>query len=405
MTTFKYRARTAEGTPVSGVVDAYDEYEAVDIIKRSCPIVEQLTPVKGKRKINISLNEPLWVEDKTLSLTASQFAIMLRAGIPMSRTVELIAGQTSDRLMKRILTACAADVAAGYTLSRSLEKNGKKIPAVFIESVRAGEQAGTLEDSFESLKSYYDRAHKVKAKVRSAMTYPIVLLVIAAVVIAIVMAFLVPRMISILNGIGELPLPTRILMAMSTFFANSWPILLMLAAAIGIFLFTYRRTDKGSVALSNFRMKLPVLGKIAQMNTAAQISNTMTTLLGAGLPVNHAIEIVSRVLDMRCVGVELARRVNRLEMGQTLASVLADIKYLPAMLVEMTRIGEDSGSLENTLRTVGEFYSSEAERESDRALSLLEPIITVIMGLVVGFIVVAIYVPVFSMTTNVAGAF
>ncbi len=405
MTTYKYRARTADGTPVSGIIEAYDEYEAVDQIKQRCPIVEQLTPVKGKRKINIDINEPLWVEDKTLALTASQFAIMLRAGIPMSRTVELIAGQTSDRLMKRILTSCAADVAAGYTLSRSLEKNGKKIPAVFIESVRAGEQSGTLEDSFESLKTYYDRAHKVKSKVRSAMTYPIMLLVIAAVVIAIVMAFLVPRMVSMLSGLGELPLPTRILMAMSNFFASSWPILLMLAAAIGIFIFTYRRTDKGSIVLSNVRMKTPILGKIAKMNTAAQIANTMSTLLGAGLPVNNAVEIVARVLDMRCVGAELARRVNRLEMGQTLASVLADVKYLPAMLVEMTRIGEDSGSLEGTLRTIGEFYSSEAERESDRALSLLEPTITIIMGLVVGFIVVAIYIPVFSMTTNVAGAF
>ena len=405
MTTFKYRAQAADGSTVTGVVEAYDEYEAVDQLRGTYPIVEAITEIKGKRKINIDLNEPLWVEDKSLSLVASQFAIMLKAGLPMNRVVELIAGQTTDKLLKRILTACAADVSAGYSLARSLEKNGKKIPAVFIESVRAGEESGTVEASFESLKIYYEKAHKLKSKVKGALTYPVILLILAAVVIAIVMVVLVPRMTSMLTGMGtDLPLPTRMLMAISGFFQRGWPFMLAGLAALVFGFIAYNRTESGKIRLSDLRMKLPVLGRIARMNTAAQFANTTATLLGAGLPVNRVMTILSRVLDMRCVGVELARRVTLLESGRNLADVLSEIKYLPSMLVEMARVGENSGSLESTLRTIGEFYDSEAERASDKALSLMEPTITIIMGVVIGFIVIAIYMPIFSMSAS-TGAF
>lgn len=398
MQTFKYRAQSSDGASVSGVIEAYDEFAAVEELRREYPIVEDLQPVKRRRKFNIDLNEPLWVEDKSLSLVAGQFSIMLRAGLPMSRIVELIANQTSDKLMRRILTACAADVAAGYSLARSLEKNGRKIPAVFIESVRAGEESGTLEDSFDTLKTYYDHAHKVKQKVKSAMTYPIIVIILAFAVVGIVMVVLVPRMIQIFENMGsELPLATRILMAASHFFSGYWPLLLVGIAVVGIAAFAYGRTDNGKINYSRLRFKLPVFGRIALMNTAAQIANTVSTLLGAGLPIPKVVDILSRVVDQRSVGVDLAKCVGKLETGRPLGDVLGDVRNIPDMLVEMARVGEESGSLENTLRTVGDFYTEEAERASERALAMIEPMITIILGVFVGFIVIAIYFPMFSM--------
>ncbi len=402
MQTFKYRALSADGASVTGVVEAYDEFAAVEELRRQFAIVEDLQPVKKKKKFNIDLGEPLWVEDKSLALVASQFSIMLRAGLPMSRVVELIAGQTSDKLMRRILTACAADVAAGYSLSRSLEKNGKKIPAVFIESVRAGEESGTLEDSFDTLKTYYDHAHKVKQKVRSAMTYPIIVIILAFIVVGIVMVVLVPTMTQMFENMGsELPLPTRILIAVSHFFSNYWPLLLALIAAVAIAFFVYRKTENGKINLSRLRFKIPVIGRIATMNTAAQVANTVATLIAAGLPIPKVADIVSRVLDARSVGVDMGKCVGKLETGQNLGEVLRDVKNLPDMLVEMAKVGEESGSLETTLRTVGDFYTQEAERASDRALAMIEPMITVILGVFVAFIVIAIYVPMFSMYQGV----
>ncbi len=402
MQTFKYRALSADGASVSGVVEAYDEFAAVEDLRRQFAIVEDLQPVKKKKKFNIDINEPLWVEDKSLALVASQFSIMLRAGLPMSRVVELIAGQTSDKLMRRILTACAADVAAGYSLSRSLEKNGKKIPAVFIESVRAGEESGTLEDSFDTLKTYYDHAHKVKQKVKSAMTYPIIVIILAFIVVGIVMVVLVPTMTQMFENMGsELPLPTRVLIAISHFFSNYWPLLLALIAALAIAFFVYRKTENGKINLSRLRFKIPIIGRIATMNTAAQVANTVSTLIAAGLPIPKVADIVSRVLDARSVGVDMGKCVGKLETGQNLGEVLQDVDNLPDMLVEMAKVGEESGSLENTLRTVGDFYTQEAERASDRALAMIEPMITVILGVFVAFIVIAIYVPMFSMYQGV----
>lgn len=401
MTTYKYKARNAGGAPVSGVVEAYDEYEAMELVRRSCPIVEDLTPVKQKRRINMDLNEPLWVEDKSLALVAGQFSILLRAGLPMSRVVELIADQTTDKLMKKILTACAADVASGHFLSRSLEKNGRKIPTVFIESVRSGEESGTLEESFDSLKTYYERAHKVKSKVRGALTYPIVLLLLSAVVIGIVMVMLVPRLTNLLAATGgEMPGAAKALIAASSFFQNYWALMLIVLAAAGFGAVAWNRTEEGKIKISSIRMRLPVLGRVAKMNTAAQLANTMSTLLGSGLPVTRVTGIVSRVLDMRCVGVELEKGVAKLETGRTLAEVLSDVKNLPEMLVEMTRVGEESGSLEMTLKTIGEFYDAETQRVSELAIKMLEPAITIIMGVVIGFIVIAMYSAVFAMTMN-----
>ncbi len=401
MQTYKYRAIAQDGSPVNGVIEAYDEFEAITEIRRTCAVVEDIRPVRKERRFNIDINEPLWVSNKTLAITANQFCIMLRAGLTMSRTVELIAEQCDDKLMKRILRACAQDVAAGYSLANSLEKNGKKVPAVFIETVRAGEESGTLENSFRSLEIYYNRAHKTRKKVKSALTYPIIVLLLAVVVIAVIMIVLVPRMTETLESFGtELPLITRILIGISDFLANWWYLILLVIAAIIIAFFLFGKSDKGKMVYSKIRLKMPIIGKIARMNVAAQVANAMATLLAAGLPVTRVLEIVSRVVDLRCVGEELNKAIVKVENGMSLGEALKDSPYLPAMLIEMITVGESSGSLEETLRTIGLYYTDEATSASDRALGLMEPMITIILGVVVGFIVVAIYIPMFAMSSG-----
>lgn len=401
MQTYKYRAIAQDGTAVNGVVEAYDEFEAVNEIRKTYSVVESIKPVRKGRRVNIDVNEPLWVSNKTLAITANQFYIMLRAGLTMSRTIELIADQCDDKLMRRYLRASAEDVAAGYSLADSLEKNGKKIPAVFIETVRAGEESGTLEHSFQSLEAYYTRANKTKKKVKSALTYPILVLVIAVVVIALIMVVLVPRMTETLTGFGvELPLVTRILIAISNFFKNWWYVILIVIVALVLARYFWGKTEKGKMLFSRLRLKLPVLGKIARYNAAAQVANTLSTLLAAGLPMTRALDIVSRVVDLRCVGKELNECIVDIEGGMSLGEALKNSKYLPAMLVEMINVGETSGTLEETLRTIGNFYSDEATTAADAALALMEPLITIVLGVVVGFIVIAIYVPMFSMSSG-----
>lgn len=405
MTTFKYRARTAEGTLVTGVVEAYSEFEAVEQIKRSCTIVEKITEVKSDKKAHFDINEPLWVADKTLSLTASQFSIMLRAGISIGRVVELIAAQTTDKLMKRILTECSADVNAGYSLAQSLEKNGKKIPAAFIETVRAGEESGTLEICFDRLTSYYEKAYKVKKKVRSALTYPTVVILLSFVVVGIVMVVLVPTMIDLYGNMGqELPMITRILIAVSDFFVGYWPFLIVGLAVIIILYKMYSKTTGGELNVAKLKLKIPVIGRISVMNSASQFANTVSTLLTAGLPAARVLTIVSHVMDNRAVGVELEKGVVEIESGKGFGDVLQSNSYLPEMLVEMAKVGEESGSLEETMDTIGTYYDEEAVAASDKALGMLEPMITVFLGIFVGFILLAVYLPMFNMYGGIAAS-
>lgn len=398
MTTFKYKARTADGVLVSGVIEAYSEFEAVEQIKRTCTIVEKITEVKSGKGQHIDINEPLWVDDKVLSLTASQFSIMLRAGITIGRVVELIAGQTSDRLMKRILTECAADVSAGYSLAASLEKNGKKIPVAFIETVRAGEESGTLETCFDRLTTYYEKAYKVKKRVKSALTYPIFVVVLAIIVVGIVMVKLVPTMLELFGNMGEeLPLITRILIAVSDFFVGYWPFVLIGIAVIVLAYKLYVKTPNGEMNVAKLKLKLPIIGKISVMNSASQFSNTISTLLTAGLPMARVLTIVSKVIDNRAVGKSIEEIVVEIESGRALGEVLKSNEYLPEMCTEMAAVGEESGSLEETMATIGTYYDEEAVAASDKAIAMIEPMMTVILGGLVGFILIAIYLPMFSM--------
>lgn len=404
MNTYKYKATPIDGgKSVTGVVQAYSEYEAVAQIKARSLVVDKITELSEKQK-GLDLNESLWVSDKVLALTASQFAIMLRAGLPMGKVVRLIADQTSDSLMKKILNACAEDVAAGYSLAGSLEKNGEKIPAAFIETVRAGEESGSLETCFERLKDYYEKANRVKRKVRGALTYPIILLVIAVVVVAIVMVVLVPTMVSMFARQGnELPLPTRMLIAISDFFVNNWLYLLIGAGVIFLGLKLYKKTPGGALKMGRLSLKFPVMGKVAVMNAASQFANTMSVLLTAGLPITQVVTIVARILDNAAVAETLDQAVAQLESGKRLGQALENNPYLPEMLVEMVSVGEETGALEETMETIGAYYDEEAEAASAKALGMLEPMMTIFLGVLVGFIVIAIYVPMFTLETMTGG--
>lgn len=402
MTAYKYKALSRDGSKVSGVVEAYDEFEAVAKIKADCSVVLKITPVAEKRRERIDLNEPMWVSDKVLSLTASQFAILLKAGMPTARTVEIIAQQTTDKLMKRILTEVAKDVAAGYSLSQSLETRGKKIPLTFIETVRAGEESGTLEESFARLVTYYEKSHKIRSKVRSAMMYPIFLSVLAVAVIIIIVKVTVPVVTSMIVGNGgKLPLPTRMLLGAYNFFGKWWWAFIGVIVAAVICIILYRKTENGRLRFAKLSMKLPVLGKISVLKSASQFAGTMATLLSAGLPITNALTITGKVLDNYAVGLTVGACTLGIEEGKRLGDVLRTNPYLPPLLTEMTAVGEESDALEGTLTTIGTYFDSEVEQASAKALSMLEPMITVVMGVVIGFIVIALYLPMFTMYSSI----
>ncbi|MDD3864194.1 MAG: type II secretion system F family protein [Eubacteriales bacterium] len=398
MATYRYQALTSDGRSMEGVVQAETEFEAVGMIKQSYAVVEEIREIsEGKpwnRDITISK-----VKEKPLAIACSQIAIALQQGLPLVRSLGLIAKQTEDKNLRKILVDVAGEVAEGSTLTRSFELKGiRRLPSTFIETVRAGEEAGDLAMAFRKLQVYYEKAAKVRNKASSAMVYPILLIIASLFVILVIMAVAVPMFSSAFASMGvELPLATRMLIDLSEGIRRNWLLILTVFLAAGIGCRLYVGTEQGKLRFSQRKLTLPLLGKTAVMKSTSQFANTMATMLGAGLPVNRALAATAKAMDNYYLSKEVAKVVLEVEDGKSVAEGLKKSGFFPDLLLEMTSVGEETGSLEKTLDILGMFYDGEVETSSAKALSLLEPLIISVLAVFVIFILLAVYMPMFSL--------
>lgn len=398
--TFRYSALSTNGEKVSGIVEAYNELDAVSRIKQTCSVVLKITPEadKGMGLMNMEIGGNK-LNNKAFTLMCSQFAIILRSGIPIARTVELIAQKMTDKPLKKLLNAVAQDVEAGRSLSASFADHGDKLlPNTFMETLRAGEASGNLDKAFESMYRHYDKQVKMRAKVKSALSYPIFVLIIAIVVVIILMVKVVPTFIAIFDSYdAELPVITQILIAISNFFSNYILIITVVVAALVVAYKIYGNTEAGRLKIAQIKLKIPVLGNINVLNAASQFANTMTMMLKAGLTITHAISITAKVIDNYHISQEVGKLAGKIEEGHSLGDTIREIDCLPDILKDMTAVGEQTGELESTLETVSGYYDSELETATDAAMKKLEPTLLVGLAGIAGFIVIAIYMAMFSM--------
>ena len=402
MPTYKYSAMSRDGKKVSGVIEGFNELDAVAKIKESYSIVLQVSEVKAAGKAAAFMSLEIGgnkLNDKAFTLMCSQFSVILKAGIPIRRTVELIADKMTDKPLKRILEQVAKDVEAGRALSVSFAERGKKLfPVTFLETIRAGEEAGSLDTAFDSVSKHYSKQSKMRGKVKGAMIYPMFVLIVAIVVVIVLMVKVVPTFTAIFDSYdAELPLPTQLLIGMSNFFRRYWLVMAGILAAVVLVYKLYGNTETGRLNLAKLQLKLPVLGNIGNLNGASQFANTMTMMLSAGLPMTKAVTITSRVMDNYYFSQEVGKVTAKLEEGQTLGRGLRDANCLPEILVDMTAVGEESGELANTLAMTAEYYDGELEQATADALAKLEPTILVFLAGFAGFIVIAIYMAMFGM--------
>lgn len=337
------------------------------------------------------------VKDAALALAASKFAAVLHAGVLLPNAIEIIAAETADGRMKRILTACAHRISDGYTFAEALALH-RGIPEVFIETVRVGEENGQLTETFDYLNAYYSSRNNMKKKLYAAERYPKFLACLSAVTVWMVIVYLVPIMTSVFTAADtRMPLPMRILIAVSQFFSSNWWCAAIIIIAFIIVWQILRRTRCGAMMISKLKLHLPIVGKISRLAAAGQFAHTAAMLTSAGLALPDVMRIAGRVIDNRAVGEEIELAAHSIESGECLGCVLCTSKYLPHMICEMVTVGEESGTLETAMSIAGDYCNAEAMAISDRALMMLEPTLTVIMGLFVAFIVISIYVSIFSM--------
>ena len=401
MINYKYQAVSKDGKKVSGVIEGFNEMDAAAKLKELYPIVTSLTQMdkkSGSSFLNMEIGGNK-INDKAFTLMCSQFAVILRAGVPIARTVHLIAEKMTDKPLKKILLQVADDVESGRSLSASFaERGNKQLPLTFLETIHAGEEAGNLDSAFESISEHYNKQIKMKGKVRGALIYPAFVLVVAIVVVIVLMVKVVPTFTAIFDDYdAELPFITQLLIGMSDFFRKN--ILYMVFVAIILFFAfkLYNNTENGRLNVAKFAMKMPVLGNINVLNAASQFANTMTMMIDAGLPITKSVGITARVLDNYYVSTEVGKITGRLEEGHTLGFSLREAGCLPDILVDMTAVGEESGELSRTLAMTARYYDAELEQATADALAKLEPTILVFLAGFAGFIVIAIYMAMFGM--------
>ena len=336
---------------------------------------------------------------KAFTVMCSQFAIILRAGIPIARTVHLIADKTTDKVLKRILTQVADDVEAGRSISASFEeRGGKLLPPTFVDTIRAGEETGSIDTAFGTMHRHLDKQTRMGARVRGALAYPVFVLFIAVIVVIVIMVKVVPTFTAIFDSYGaELPGITKALIAISHFFSRWWMVLLGIGIVIYIAYKLYGNTEDGRLNLARTARKLPVLGNINELNSASQFANSMATMLSAGLPLTRAISITAKVIDNYFVSQEIGKLSGRLEEGHGLGVSLRESACMPDILTDMVAVGEETGELQATMETVASYYDNELEQAINAAIAKLEPTLLVFMAVVAGFIVIAVYMAMFSM--------
>lgn len=401
MPTYKYEGAYAGGERVSGVIEAASRQEAVAQIRQSCEVVLSLKEIpKGlSRRPSAAIGK---ISPKSLALTCQQFAIILKAGLPLVQTVDLVAGQTDDKALARLLRQVSEDVSNGWSLSYSLDERGGRLPVTFRETIRAGEESGDLVSAFERMGRYYDRTAKTNAKAISTMTYPAFVIVVAIVVVVVIMTMAVPAFIRSFEDLGaELPPATIALIAVYDFCTKYGVYVLALIAALIVTAWLYSRTEKGGLQFSRLHLSLPVVGEIARMAGASQFAHTMSAMLAAGVPILQAIGVSSRAMSNLCMAQEVLDTITGVEAGRGLGDSMARARELPPMLVQMTAVGESAGALESTLNVLAAYYDNEVDVRTDRALSLLEPIIICCLAVFVVFILMSVYLPLFSMYNSI----
>ena len=404
MTTYRYKGMTSSGAEVEGLVEAFDKTDAVAKAKENCRVLVSVEPVSGG-KMNDILNADLGdlfsggkIKAKALTLLCSQLSIELRAGLPLVSALRLVAENEEDKKLKKILTEVADDVHAGNGLADAFATRGPGLPRTFIETVRAGEESGKLDETFERLQTYYEKSAAVGSKVASAMVYPAMLIGVAVVVVTIIMVFAVPVFEKSFASQGnELPGPTKALIAMSHFMVDNWLLLTAIIAATALAAIFYGKTESGAHLYARIALSFPGLGLVNKMNAASQFATTFSTMLASGLPMVSAARITANTSENLLIQEDIEHAVTGIIEGNRLADGLKESPWFPTLLKEMVTVGEETGKLEDTLNVISDYYAQEVDNAVKKALDILNPAITMVLAGIVVFILLSVYLPIFSM--------
>jgi len=398
MPVFRWEAKTGSGEARKGEMEAQNA-EAVSAALRR----QGLNPDKVKAKPKeIKISIPGFgdkVHDKDIVIFTRQFATMIDAGLPLIQCLEILNEQADNKTLQKTLEAVKNDVEGGSSYAEALDKHPKIFDQLYVNMVYAGEAGGILDTILNRLSAYMEKAMSLKKKVKAAMVYPLVTLAVAVLVVAVLMIFVIPKFADMFTGMGgQLPYITQIVIDMSHF-AASWRMLVLVGILIGVgFLINrYYKTENGQRRIDGFMLRVPVVGPLIRKVSVAKFTRTLGTMLSSGVPLLDALEICAKTAGNKVVEDAVFVTKDSITEGKTIAEPLEETGVFPPMVVQMISVGEATGALDSMLSKIADFYDDEVDTAVDALTSLMEPMMMVVLGGAVGFVVIAMYLPIFKM--------
>ncbi len=405
MATFAYSGRTRAGQNVTGERVAETVDAAVAALRREQVLVTQINPVKDKAAPKAARKpRTRSVDPKNLAVFTRQFSVMIDAGLPLVQCLEILGTQEEDKNFAGVILATRADVESGASLADAMKKHPKVFDPLFTNMIAAGEAGGILDTILKRLATYIEKAVKLKGQVKSAMIYPIAVVVIAAVVVGVILWKVIPTFANLFAGLGaDLPLPTRVVIALSNNLVRFGPFLIAGMVAASFALKSYYATPAGRRVIDGLILKLPILGLLMRKIAVARFCRTLSTLLASGVSILEALDITARTSGNAIVEDAIQTTRKSIERGETIAGPLKETAVFPPMVVQMIGVGEATGALDTMLSKIADFYEEEVDVAVAGLLTLLEPVMIALLGGVVGGIVIAMYMPIFSLISKLTG--
>lgn len=397
---YAYKGRDSTGKIVKGRLDAASETAVATRLRSMGLSPVSIDASKEGTGLSKEISIPGFskgVSLKDLAIMSRQMATMIAAGLSLLKTLTILADQTESKPLAKILSEVMSDVESGTSLSDSLNKHATSFPPIMINLVRAGEIGGFLDDSLETIATNFESEVKLRATIKSALTYPVIVLVMAIVAVAAMLIFIVPIFKGLFESLGgTLPLPTQMLVWLSSIMIYVAPILIVGGIAFSIWWKANKNTERVRKVVDPIKLKLPVFGMLFKKLAVARFSRNFASMIGAGVPILQALNIVGETSGNWVVEDSLKHVADSVRQGKSIAEPLTQRAVFPTMVTQMIAVGEDAGALEQMLSKIADFYDQEVQSATEQLTAMIEPLMVAFLGIVVGGMIVALYLPIFN---------
>ncbi len=398
---FEYTGRTRSGEARSGDIKAKHREEAIALLRKQNIVVTSIKEKEatGFSKLSIGGGS---VSVKDLAVFTKQFSVMIDAGLPLVQCLEALASQQENKFFQKTLFEIRGDVESGLTLADAMEKHPKAFDNLYVNMIAAGEAGGILDIIMQRLSIYIEKAYKLKAAVKSALVYPTTVFTFAILIVAVILWKVIPAFAGMFKSMGaELPLPTRIVVGASHFMVSFGWLVVVFVVLIVFGLRQYYKTDGGRHVIDGILLKLPILGMILKKIAVARFSRTLSTLVSSGVPILEGLYITAKTSGNAIIEDAILSTRKSVEEGRTVSDPLKDSGVFPPMVTQMVTVGESTGALDTMLSKIADFYEDEVDTAVASLMSLMEPVMIMFLGGLVGGIVVSMYLPIFKIITLV----